>query len=249
MFIILKKKRIRKKVRYEELVACETKYHELLEEQDQQTERKNNLLHFMNVRSDLLKTPTSIRRNQNDHSWNFSFEVDSSSYKSQEDSRSSPSLDSSLNAAYKDIVQDCSSFTVDIISSGLEEVTAAKLNNLKNRDNQIVSKISAKVDDDSNIAFRFEIKNGKDGVALTDKNNSGFAECEFVVVLLKDNGEEHKKLTLKSDYLKVMFAQDSGRIVSMKLLNVYDFSASFNMKFFQNDELSQQNFPSVVSLN
>lgn len=208
----------------------------------------------MNVRSDLLKTPTSSRRNQNDHSWNFSFEVDASSCKSQEDSsssssRSSPSVDSSLEAAYKDIVQDCTSFTVDIISSGLQEVTAAKLGNLKSHDNQIVSKISAKVDDDSNIAFRFEIKDGKDGVALTDKNNSGFAECEFVVVLLKDNGEEHKKLTLKSDYVKVMFDQESNKIVSMKLLNVYDFSASFNMKFFQNDELSQQNFPSVVSLN
>jgi len=236
--------RIRKKARYEELVACEKKYLDLLKTQEFEAARKGSILNFLAARSDLLKSkPTNCNDSQE---WNFSFEHESSSYKS-EDVHTEPSL----AAAYNNIVMDSSSFTVDIIS-GLSRLTAANLASLQAHDNHTVNQIKQKVGGESNFIFEFKVKGARGGIAVSN-NDDGFAECEFSISSDVSSGSDNKEekqlsLKLKTDFLQFKFAKDSNKIISIKIFNVSDATPSFNVAQLQNLGFGHGNFPSVVSL-
>ena len=245
--------RIRKKARYEELVACEKKYRDLLQKQDFQKARRGTIVNFMSARSHLLKPKPSNYNNNDNNSWNFSFEQDTSSCKSEDAVvMSSNNIDLSLTAVYKDHVMDCASFTVDVISS-LTQLTAANLTNFQAYDNQIVNQIRSKVGADYNLTFEYKIKGSIDGVALSD-NDDGFAECEFSVSSSEAKEEKQQqqqqqhnfRVNLKSDFLYVKFAKKSTKILCMKIFNVSDEVDSFSITKLHNAGFG--NFPSVVSL-
>ena len=261
--------RIRKKARYEELVECEKKYRDLLNTYEFESSRKESIVNFMAARSDLLKPrPVNASNNNNtncndNHGWNFSFEHESSSCKSESEDvhtnvdvnmnvNVNVEMEPSLTAAYNDIVMDSSSFTVDIIS-GLSRLTAVNLANLQAHDNHTVNQIKQKFGGDggeSNFIFEFQVKGAKSGVAISS-NDDGFAECEFLIFSDNNNNKEEEKqrsLKLKTDSLQVKFAKKSNKIVSMKICNVSDATASFSVAQLQNLEFGHGNFPSVVSL-
>lgn len=138
--------RVRKKIRYDELEYVEKKYNSIIDAQKLEISRKEMMLKFMLVRSDLLlkvnnsnssnsnnnnstnKNNNNIHSNGNKgnnvemtsstsaHSWNFSFEADASS--SCKSDHGPSVVDPSLFAAYKDILSDCSTFIVDVMPSG-----------------------------------------------------------------------------------------------------------------------------------
>lgn len=227
--------RVRKKMRYEELLACEKKYKDLINGQELETSRKSMVLQFMSVRSNLLKPK---KRNQNDtSSWNFSFESEASICKNESDA-----LEPSLVAAYKDVQTDCSKFSVDIIS-GHGQLTAANLASFQAHDAQIISRVSAKVGDKISVVYDFKIQGGEKGIAISN-NNEGFAVCELCVSTQTKEEEKCKMMILSTDLVRVKFAELTSEIVSMKIFNESDSVVSFNEKKLQNEDY----FPSVVSL-
>ena len=221
-------------MRYEELIACEKKYKELITEQELDALRKQMILEFMSARSNLLKPK---QRNQNDSTWNFSFESEASICKSESDS-----LEPSLIAAYKDVKMDCSKFSVDIIS-GHDQLTAADLASFQAHDAQIVSRVSAKLEDKMSVAYDFKIKDGQKGIAISD-NNEGYAVCELSVSTQTKKEEKCNMMILSTDLVRVKFAELTSEILSMKIFNESDSVTSFNEKKLQNEDY----FPSVVSL-
>ncbi len=118
----------------------------------------------------------------------------------------------------------------------------------------------------SNFIFEFKVKGAQSGVALSNSDD-GFAECEFSITSsdsnnnnnnnnnssnINSNSKEEKQFTrsfkLKTDFLQVKFAKESNKIVSMKIFNVSDATASFSVAQLQNLGFGHGNFPSVVSL-
>jgi len=230
--------RIRKKARYEELNAFEQKYMSLLRAQEFEQARKESVVKFMSVRSDFLKTK---KGNCNESSgWNFSFEHDTSSCKSEDINN-----ESSYIAPYVDVVHDVNSFSVDL-SSGLTLRNGASLSGLQAYDNRILSQIKAKIGEDSHFEVQYKIIGSQDGVAIS-RNNGGFAQYEFLISL-QNKGGKIIILKLSTGCLQVKFAEQSNKILSINIFTVSDGISSLRTANLQNAALGNSNFPSVVSL-
>jgi hypothetical protein len=217
----------------------------MLKIQEIDTSRRESLVNFMSARSGLLKSKAKTG-NCNDtststqNSWNFSFEPDSSSCRSED-----MNVELSLAAVYSDTVMDCSSFVVDVIS-GHTQLTEANLASLQAHDNKAVIPIKAKLGNESNFAYEFKIKGAQDGVFLS-ANDDGLAECEFSISLQTEE-ERQLRLELKTDFVRIKYAKNSHKIASMKIFTVSDEISSFSLDNLRDVGLSQVNFPSVVSL-
>lgn len=228
--------RIRKKARYEELVACEKKYLELREMQDFEEGRKVTIVKFMMARSKILEPKDKVCNDTN--SWNFSFENDPSC-KTEENSMQA------LSSPYEEVIIDCSTFSVDICT-GLSRVTTANLFSFQAHDKQVISPMRSKTAQETNVSFAFKIKGGKNGIALNN-NDEGFAQCELSVSL--DTKEDKQVcVVLKTDLLQVKFAKESKKISSMKIFGITDGTASFSPAKLHEAEFCQASYPSVVSL-
>lgn len=234
-----KNTRMRKKARYEELVQNETKYFELKAKQELNNNLIENVMKFIDVRTEYMNTNLG---EQNSSIWHIS-SSDIQTDKNDTDCEDKPGARTLL---YDKIVEDTSCFKFGV-TPPCRKTTGNGLLDLQMHDADVVIQVKSKVRKKAALSFNLLVK--KDAIAISDRNTT-FAEFTLQLIS-RVSGEDCQVISLCSGIIQFQLAHLSHKIMSVKDIITHNCLSSLDTIFNRDDCLlgNRTTYPSVVSLD
>jgi len=231
--------RIRKKARYEELVQNEAKYFELKEKQELSNNLIENVMKFIDARTECMNTNLG---EQNSSIWHIS----SSSIQTDKIGTGCEDKPGARTLLYDKIVEDTSCFKFEVMPQSCK-TTGDGLVDLQMHDADVVIQVKSKVRKKAALSFNLLVK--KDAIAISDRNTI-FADFTLQLIS-RISGEDCQVISLCSGIIQFQFAHISHKIMSVRDIITYNCLPSLHNIFNGDDFLlgNGTTYPSVVSLD